>query len=91
MVSPGTAANEPPAEVAAGGIPSVVVVSVWSFTLDLIVVPAGGRTAEEPAPAVVTGGLSGLPVAVAASTVDGEPAIEVVASGVPAPSDDKLD
>ena len=83
MVSPGTAANEPPAEVAAGGIPTVVVVS--------IVVPAEGRTAEDPTPTVVTGRLSGLPVAVAASTVDVEPTIKVVASGVPAPSDDKLD
>ena len=70
MFSPVTVVNGPPAEVAAGGIPLVAVVtpvarrSVSSLALDLIVVPVGGTTAEKPASAVVTGGLSKPPVAV---------------------------
>ena len=70
MVSPGTTVTEPPAEVVTGDVPTVAVSTpevrwpVSSLALELIVVPAGGITAEEPAPAVVTGRLWGPPVAV---------------------------
>ena len=69
MVSPGTTATEPPADVVTGGVPTVAVFTpevrwpVSTLALELVVVPAG-VTAEEPAPAVVTGGLWGPPVAV---------------------------
>lgn len=72
IVSPGAAADDPSAEVAARRIPPVDVVtapirrSASSSDLDFIVSPAE-------------------------STTDGEPAIDVVAGGFPAPSDDKLD
>ena len=69
MVSPGTTATEPPGEAVTGGVPTGAVSTpevrwpVSSLALELIVVP-GGITAEEPAPAVVTGRLWGPPVAV---------------------------
>ena len=72
MASPGAAADDSSAEVAARGIPPVDVVtapvrrSAPSSGLDFIVSPAE-------------------------STGDGEPAIEVVAGGFPARSDDELD
>lgn len=84
MVSVDRAANISPAEVAAGEVPSVAVVApaagraVSPPVLDMMVVPAGSTTAEEPAPAVVTVGVT-------------PSAIEVVVGGIPAPSDDKLD
>ena len=70
MVSPGTTATEPPAEVVTGSVPTVAVSTpevrwpVSSLALELIVVPAEGIRAEEPAPAVVTGRPWGPPVAV---------------------------
>ena len=90
MASPVTTADEPTAEVAAGEISPVVVVTPAAslLPLDLIVVPAEVTTASEPTLAVVTIGLSKSPVV---NTSDGELAVEVVAGGVPAPSEDEVD
>lgn len=77
MVSPGPAANEPSDEVAASGVPAVAVVTpvvkgpLSSLALELTVVPAGGTTAEEPAPVVVTGRLPEPSVAAATPVVKG--------------------
>lgn len=94
MVSPDTAAKSP-AEVATGETPPVVVVTpaASSLVLELTLVSAGTATAEEPAPAVVTGGVSEFDVVVfpAAGTDDGELAIEVVTGGSPPLSDDELE
>ena len=67
MVSPDSVAN--PAEVVTRGIPAVAVADpsvrrlASSLALELVIAPAGRTTAEEAAPALVTGALSEPPVA----------------------------
>ena len=80
MVSPDSVAN--PAEVVTRGIPAVAVADpnvrplASSLALELVVPPAGRTTAEEAAPALVTGALSEPPVAARRS--DSSLALELI-------------
>ena len=80
MVSPDSVAN--PAEVVTRGIPAVAVADpnvrplASSLALELVVAPAGRTTADEAAPALVTGALSEL--LVAARRSDSSLALELI-------------